>query len=354
MFSSLARTQNSDRIRYHMSTITPSQANVFAALAIPRERRVAGFWRRLFAFLVDGVIVGVGAALVAAPFFGPLSRVGAWGRLIGFCMALPYFAFLNSRFGGGRTLGKRWLKIQVVDENGQPISFRRSLIRYTVFAIPFSLNQLPLPVTRTPSFVFVGITIMLILGGVSVYLVICNRRTRQGLHDLAVKSYVASVAESGAIRRQTIWPGHWAILVGLGVAAWTGVHVLEKKISRAYPMGRMLDDLRDIEGMAGVQSAGVQDLTWHSWSGGETKTIFVVIVRWDGASQTDEDGAKRVARLLLQNDANVAQRDVLRIVVVRGFDLGIANASVTHPFEHTPAEWKQIVLPGANQKDVSN
>jgi hypothetical protein len=61
---------------------------------------------------------------------------------------------------------------------------------------------------------------------------------------------------------------------------------------------------------------------------------------WAGERSDDEAFADKVAKLILQNDPQAQDHDVLRIVVVRGYDLGIARARRTYPFEWTPAEWK--------------
>ena len=68
-------------------------------------------------------LVGTG---VAPPFFDTFSRLGSWGPLVGFCLALPYFAILDSAIGNGQTVGKRLMHIQGIDENGNTIPFWRS------------------------------------------------------------------------------------------------------------------------------------------------------------------------------------------------------------------------------------
>lgn len=60
------------------------------------------------------IVVGIAGTLIALPFFEFFSRLGAWGRLVGFRLAVPYFVLLNSRIGKGQTLGKRAMHLQVV------------------------------------------------------------------------------------------------------------------------------------------------------------------------------------------------------------------------------------------------
>jgi uncharacterized RDD family membrane protein YckC len=95
---------------------TSTLADCAAAKAV-----ISGFWRRLLAFIFDGVLLGLVGVILGLLLFDSLARLGGWGRLIGFCHALVYFGVLNSAIGGGQTIGKRIMKIQVVDRTGHPM-----------------------------------------------------------------------------------------------------------------------------------------------------------------------------------------------------------------------------------------
>jgi uncharacterized RDD family membrane protein YckC len=305
------------------------------------DREIGSLWRRIVAVVIDSIIVGIAGTLVALPFFDTFSRLGAWGRLVGFCLSLPYFVLLNSRVGNGQTLGKRVVHLQVVDRRGEPISVARAFVRYFVLSMPFFLNRLALPITRTPVVItyFLGLVVFG-LSAVTIYLVLFNRRTRQGVHDLAVGSYVADADKSGALAVLPIWKGHWAVLGTLAVAGVIGGKLLEMKLMRLADFPAMLADARVVENMDHVQSAGVSDLTWTSLSGSEKKRIYVVNVFWSGTQNEEERFANQAASRILENNPRVADRDLLRIVVVRGYDLGIATARRSDPFEDSPAGWK--------------
>lgn len=74
-------------------------------------------------------MLGIVGMLLSALLFDTFARMGVYARLIGFAIALAYFGVLNSRIGGGQTLGKRWLGIRVVDAQGQLLSPPRALLR---------------------------------------------------------------------------------------------------------------------------------------------------------------------------------------------------------------------------------
>lgn len=308
---------------------------------LPPDRTIGSLWRRVLAIAADGIIIGIAGNSIALPFFEPFSRLGAWGRLLGFCIALPYFAALNSTFGNGKTLGKRWMHLQVVNKNGMTIPFWKSVVRYAVLAIPFFLNEIELPITRTPWVVFAFISLIIFgVGGATLYLVFFNRHTRQGLHDLAVGSYVADAHVVGPLRPQPIWKAHWVILGSSLVLLVFGTGILGNKLAKWGPFPQLLEDARLLEGLQGVQSAGVQDLTRTVSNSSGRQKVLVLNVNWTGRRADEIAFADQVAQLILKHDSKVPQYDLLRVTVTRSYDLGIAYARVSRFYEHTPEEWK--------------
>jgi uncharacterized RDD family membrane protein YckC len=95
----------------------------------------AGWWRRAGAAMIDGLLVGVVAvviALVASGEFGA-SDDGetAIAAFIGIFVGSFYYGSLMSREGemNGRTWGMQVTDIRVVRVDGQPITFGFALIR---------------------------------------------------------------------------------------------------------------------------------------------------------------------------------------------------------------------------------
>lgn len=95
------------------------------------EVAYAGFWRRLLAYLIDGVLIaGVEIALARAVYalapddFQALANVGPVTAAI----AWAYFALMESSPAQG-TLGKLALNLYVSDTHGDPVTFRRAIFR---------------------------------------------------------------------------------------------------------------------------------------------------------------------------------------------------------------------------------
>jgi uncharacterized RDD family membrane protein YckC len=82
----------------------------------------AGFWTRLIALLVDGVVLLIPGAILqaGAPIIGSAASV-----FLGFF----YTTIFNASALQG-TIGKKVLDIRVTDMNGQRISYRASVVRY--------------------------------------------------------------------------------------------------------------------------------------------------------------------------------------------------------------------------------
>ncbi len=122
------------------------QAGTSEPAATPQPPiRYAGFWRRFFAYVLDGILVfviatggdavaglalGVDVGLAKGIHAGARQAASAaLGCTIGTAAAWLYWALLESS-PFQATLGKMALAIQVTDLHGQPISFARATGRY--------------------------------------------------------------------------------------------------------------------------------------------------------------------------------------------------------------------------------
>lgn len=118
------------------------------------QREPGSFWRRLGAYLVDGVVLALATNLLTRLTLGPLPDVdplepAALDQLWPFyavnaALAWLYFALLESSHWQA-TLGKGLLGLEVTDEDGGPISFLRASGRYfgkIASALPLGLGFL--------------------------------------------------------------------------------------------------------------------------------------------------------------------------------------------------------------------
>ena len=86
------------------------------------QRPVAGFWRRVIAALIDGLILGLVGWILGFFLSDFFMSLGGWGRLLGYAIALAYFVPGNSSIFSGQTVGKRALGIRVVKASGETLA----------------------------------------------------------------------------------------------------------------------------------------------------------------------------------------------------------------------------------------
>jgi uncharacterized RDD family membrane protein YckC len=95
----------------------------------------AGWWRRVGATLIDGLIIGTAGAVIASIVArsADASEDATTGiaAALGLLLGAMYYGLLMSRPGerNGQTWGKQATEIRVVRTDGQPITFAFALVR---------------------------------------------------------------------------------------------------------------------------------------------------------------------------------------------------------------------------------
>ncbi|PSJ46518.1 hypothetical protein C7H85_07760 [Zobellella endophytica] len=136
------------------------------------KARYGGFWRRLFAYLIDVLLMTVPMALLlswllgvdptlAEPDAQTYQQAESWYGLVLWWL---YFALLQSS-PWQATIGKKLLGMKVIDAQGRRLSFIRASVRY--FASLLS-------------------ALLLMLG----FVMIAFTRKKQGLHDVIAGTQV--------------------------------------------------------------------------------------------------------------------------------------------------------------------
>lgn len=323
------------------------QPNTSEAPPIPEDsdrRAISGFWRRVLAFIIDGLLLGLVGVICGLLLFDPLAQLGGWGRLVGFFVALVYFGILNSAVGKGQTVGKRLMKIEVVDRSGRHIPLARSLLRYTILGTPFFLNGVMIPpsVMMSPVGYLIGF-VLFGLGGAIIYLYVFNRRTRQSLHDLIVGSFVTKTSPPGEVIG-SIWRPH-LVVVGVWLMAVVGLSVAMTGLSQKGVFPGLLDVQKAIQASGKVHMATVNvGKSWQIVNGSRSEaTYFHSNAIWKQRPEDEESAARSVASMILHNYPDIADKDVLTVNITYGYDIGIARAWKSNTFSHSPSEWQRML-----------
>ena len=315
------------------------------------HKAISGFWRRLLAFMVDGLLLGLVGFISGLFLFDPLAKLGGWGRLIGFIIALAYFGILNSAIGKGQTVGKRLMKICVVDRTGRHISLARSLLRYTILGTPFFLNGalIPTSMMMSPVGYIIGF-IVFGFGGAIIYLYVFNRRTRQSLHDMAVGSFVARTSSSGKVLA-SVWRYH-IVVVGVWLVATIVLSIVLTAVSEKGVFPRLFDVQRAIQASGKVHVATVSvGKNWRIIDGLHSETTyFHSNAIWKERPQDEESAARSVASVILHNYSEITNKDVLTVNITYGYDIGIARAWKSRASSHSPKEWQKLVAEDSGEQ----
>jgi uncharacterized RDD family membrane protein YckC len=321
---------------------------------LPHERPpIAGFWRRLAALMVDGLILGVPTMVIGLTFFRWAASLGQAGRLIGFVVALLYFGLLNSRVGGGQTVGKRLLGIRVTDRAGEALSPMRSAARFLVIGIPYFLNGLWFDLNQGAiewwEYALGVLLMFVVFGGLgaAVYLFVFNRRTRQLPHDLVVGSFVVRgppVALPVGLttpRVHLVVVGCWLALtlIGPGIGVW---------FARDSGLARSLRPLTELQTALGQRpgirhAAVIRGLSAMATSqNGVSSTTFLEVDAQVDESIGDPDALfATIAGIVLDLHPDLLGAQILVVQLTHRFDLGIAGWVRADREAYDAATWRE-------------
>lgn len=308
----------------------------------PNPQIIASFWRRLGAFFLDCLVLGMAGITVGFFLADELVSLGAWGRLLGFSVALIYFGILNSNITGGRTLGKRLLGIKVATKDGTPLSASKSFLRFLPLGAPWFLNNAQFPESVLLSFWIYAFSIAVFGIGLSViYLYVFNRRSRQSLHDLLVGSYVVASDSTGPITAPAVGRVHLAacavLIMVSGIAPY-----LSKNLADNEPFASLMNIYQAVNSEPWVLNANVnkgKTFTATVNTGKNTTTYMSIVAYCKDPDIENAGRAKRLAVLALSNDNSAASLDVLQVTLVYGYDIGIASSWRSRNYAHAPADW---------------
>jgi uncharacterized RDD family membrane protein YckC len=301
---------------------------------------ISGFWRRIGALFIDTSILGVAGLVLGLFLESFFVQMGGWGRLVGFTIALIYFGVMNSSIAGGQTIGKKALRIRVVDYSNSPISLGKSVIRYFILAIPFSLNGAQFSNEAMLSFLMYPLSLIIYGGLFSIlYLYTFNRVTRQSLHDLVVGTYVVNAnVEKQELGK--VWNVHIIIVAVLFLAAAV-VPAFTTQLGQSEPFKGMLAVQSALSNNPDVAYATISS-GWSIFSStneGTSTATYVssqVFLKTDNVN--DAELARRLAIIVIANYPEALQKDTIQINLTYGYDIGIASSWSNHAHNFNPLE----------------
>lgn len=313
-----------------------------------KKRWISGFWRRIAALLVDSVVLGVVGFVLGLLFESNFIEMSSWGRLIGFLIFLAYFGLMNSAIFNGQTIGKKLLKVRVVDASNSTISLGRSFIRYIILGTPLFLNALQFTGDTVPAFILYPIYIIVFGGLMSIlYLYLFNTASRQSLHDLLMGTYVVN-AEQPKQELGPLWKGH-STIIGLllliaAVIPFVSGNLQEKEVYKNVVSNNRLKRASQVL----VSSPKVYDASLNAAGftsldeKGETRrSTFIsadILLRDDNVG--DEVLAKELAKMVLTTYPDAKSNDLILVLMSYGYDIGIFASWTRRQYSFHPEDLK--------------
>jgi uncharacterized RDD family membrane protein YckC len=299
----------------------------------------AGFWKRVGALIVDALVlasVGLVCGLALKP---QLVALGGWGRVVGFVVAAAYFGLCGSRLTNGQTVGKRLLKIRVVDRSGAPLSPVAATLRFLPLGLPFFLNKAPIDDDFLNYWVGVPVAVGLFgLGFCAIYLLVANGKPKRTTNDLLVGSYVVLASTRGEVSSAPLRRVHIIVcLVALGISA--ALPVVGGYFKGSEPFQKLGAIRKVALSEPWVRYAEVRLVTFSKIaSDQEDKRSLDIKLQ---VRDPDVEGAARVeelARKVLESDPDLESVDAIRIETRYGYDLGIASYSTGKMHSFVPED----------------
>lgn len=322
--------------------------------------QIAGFFRRLAAFLIDTAIIAIPLLVIGFLFRDIAFQLGPWGRLVGFTLVLLYRTIFDSVIGKGRTLGKWLMDIVVVDAAGQYLSVPRAFMRALLLGVIFLLNNWSHPMMQNKF--LAAFTSVIIFGGLLglLYGLIFNRTTRQGLHDLFVGSYVTMRFKNQKTNRVPWaaplipalhkWITYGTVVVGLAIAGW-GLWAAPNVANLATLVGIEPDEWAEMEEIqqqltetGDYFTVSVRRNTQRNLNS-DTSVITLHITLWAKQSCLDNQDrcaaiVDEVAEQVVAEYGTLDRVDMVQIVVANRFDLGLANGNITYQTTDSVERWQ--------------
>jgi uncharacterized RDD family membrane protein YckC len=307
------------------------------------ENYISKFWTRIWALLIDFIVLGVIGFILGMLLQDFFVSIGKYGLIFGLTITVLYQTILNSKIGNGQTIGKRILNIQVLDTEGNLIGIDKSFLRSLTLCFPYFIANMPipgLPELGILNIIKTAILSAIVLGVIVIY--IFNKQTRQTLHDLISGTYVATIYRyEEHLKLNKITKQPFYILGGL-ITLLIGVSIYVSNIFLPQ-LQNAIDIHTKIAKIDGVLNAGVSDNTSNN-NGNITHSLQLNLSVQDLPNDEIEKNkiVKETIQTVLKN-VTKDEYDFIKVTLTRGFDIGIASQKTTTSISQSTNDWRELM-----------
>lgn len=309
------------------------------------------FWTRIWALLIDSIILGIFGFILGLIFKDFFISLGESAKAIGWIISLAYFTILNSKLYKGGTFGKKIMRIQVTDIKGNFIDVKTSFIRSLIFTTPFFLNGFKIPGVSSFS-VITTIQAMIIftigLGIIVFY--IFNKQTRQSIHDIISKTYVVrdhrnnEIGFMPKIRKLPFYITGAILLITIGVSIYS--------LSSTSKISKLIPVYEEVLKQDNITNAAINmNYTPITDNEGNKRFVYTVTVYVNKNLQINRNNIDEqfhnpelieTVKTFINSNVYDTDNDILNVVVVSGYDIGIAKQYASFNFYKPISEWKKV------------
>lgn len=286
--------------------------------------------RRIAALLIDFIvlsIIGYLFAFVGKDLFVELGSHGVW---IGWFISTAYFAIFNSTIGQGRSIGKRAMHLEVVNNDGTKLKFLEGLIRSLLFTTPFFLFEYiqNLSSLYIIASMFGALSIAYYVGLLYFFLVNPDRRT---VHDLMagtnVKFENKEPADPTPLSKLKIYIYAGIVFIVLGgfVATYftfkdTSDALTEVVEANKEVLSELATEVYELEQVVQVESSKI-----HVTVESEIGIVIEAWVNQDVNKKEAQSIYENIRDILATKKFNINRIDYSEVVLKYGYDIGIAD-----------------------------
>ena len=316
------------------------------------------FWNRVGAFFIDIIVLALLGFILGLFLKDTFVQLGSQALLIGFIISLVYFGLGNSLIFKGQTLGKKILKLRVVDKNLDTISLQKSLLRTLIYTVPYFFLNYGLNGSTQFSTLFIAKEIILLsfLIILPIHFII-NSSTRQAIHDLILKTYVV---ELEAYPGQQLKKSRFSPIIYSGIVLIVLITLfiffnlqnrnLIETAKKLVPISEQIDRNNEVQNSSISQNFSTVLKLGSDENISKTNSLVLDIELNKNliSDINPEDIAelafvKDAVKIILKDVPNAKRFDFIQVNLIYGYNIGIYKSSNSMTVSNTIENWEQKI-----------
>lgn len=181
---------------------------------------------------------------------------------------------------------------------------------------------------------------LLVIGSFAAtgYLVICNRATRQSLHDVLVGSFVVNSSALPS-KPAPIWRGHWVVVALLCIGA-AAIPWLAQSLVAPQTWQQLVQLQTEVQRQPHVRHV-VTQVGWRESTGTARRSYVSVNCVLDAAETDNKQLARNIALQTIEQLPSDMAGDQIQVVLRHGYNLGFWSWWQSHSYQFSRRELAQ-------------